>query len=111
MENFLLSHTFRNDHCFNYAFDCFINNNSKTDQNSSILTELFKNNFDIFEKLDLIGFGRVLYEMSVGRELKAPFPDESEYKDMDTEVVEVLSMIFKKKTYNYNNITHSLSNV
>ena len=49
--------------------------------------------------------------MAVGRELRAPFPDESEYKDMDQEIVEILSMIFKKKTYKTNNVTHSLSNM
>ena len=47
--------------------------------------------------------------MAAGRELKAPFPDESEYKDMDTEVVEILNLIFKKKTYNNHNVNHSIS--
>ena len=41
----------------------------------------------------------MLYEMVSGRELKAPFPDELEYKDFESEIAEILRLIFKKKSY------------
>jgi len=42
---------------------------------------------------------RVLYEMTTGKELKAPFPDDLEYKDFDSDIGDILKLIFKKKKY------------
>ena len=41
--------------------------------------------------------------MTTGRELKSPFPDDLEYKEMDSEVVELLRLIFNKRTSKVNN--------
>jgi len=70
--------------------------------NNDIFSDIFKNQYNSFEKLDLISFGRILYEMATGKELKAPYPDELEYKDMDTEISLILRMIFQKKNSKFN---------
>lgn len=107
----------RNEHLFNYAFENLNQgldncNQYKFDKNSQILSDIFKNTFNIFEKIDLILFGRLLYEMAVGKELKAPFPDNLEYQEMDPNLVEVFRLIFNKKESNINsNIMHCVPDV
>jgi serine/threonine protein kinase len=103
LENFVNDIPIRNDHLFNYAYESFNSTYyTKNDYNSVILSEIFKNNSNIFEKIDIICFGRILYEMTTGRELKAPFPDPIEYKDIEADISEVLSLIFNKKTSKVN---------
>jgi serine/threonine protein kinase len=107
LENFVNDLPIRNEHYFYYAYENFNNEhflNSKQDYNSSILCEIFKNNYNVFEKVDIILFGRVLYEMATGKELKSIFPDPLEYNDMDSEIAEILKMIFYKKTSKVNSI-------
>lgn len=106
LENFVNELPIRNEHFFYYAYENFNSDhylNNKNDYNSSVLNEIFKNNYNIFEKIDIILFGRVLYEMTTGRELKSPFPDDLEYKELDPEIVEILKLIFNKKTSKVNN--------
>jgi hypothetical protein len=106
IENFVNDLPIRNEHFFHYAYENFNSDhylNSKQDYNSTVLSEIFKNNYNIFEKVDIILFGRILYEMTTGRELKSPFPDDLEYKEMDSDVVELLRLIFNKRTSKVNN--------
>jgi serine/threonine protein kinase len=107
VENFVNNLPVKNEHYFNYAFEEFNSNQyytqNKNDYNSKALSEIFKNNFNIYEKLDVISFGRVVYEMATGRELKSNCPDEMEYKTMDAEIVEILRMVFLKKVNKINN--------
>jgi len=93
----------RNDEFYSIAFE----NISKDyftshffDYNSSELNEAFASKFNIFEKIDVISFGRIVYEMATGRELNAPTPDDIEYDDMDDEISEMLKRIFKRKRKN-----------
>ncbi len=105
LENFVTGMPIKNEHLLNYAFESFNSShylNVKNDYNSSVLSEIFKNNFNVFEKIDIIMFGRVLYEMTTGRELKAPFPDVIEYKEMESNISEVLMAIFNKKSSRVN---------
>lgn len=100
LDNFVNDLPIRNEHLLNYAFESFNSSHylNKRDYNSSVLSEIFKSTFNVFEKIDIICFGRVLYEMTTGRELKAPYPDSSEYKDMETEIADILTLIFNKKS-------------
>ena len=117
LEIFVNDLQIRNEHLMNYAFENFNGSNvnvnqPKLDQNSSILTDLFKNTYNIFEKIDIISFGRLVYEMAVGKELKAPFPDNLEYQDMDPSLVEVFRLIFNKKESKINtNFVYSVPDV
>lgn len=98
LEIFVNNLPMRNEHYFHYAFENFNNDYYLSNQKENFsLSEIFKNNFNIFEKIDIISFGRLIYEMATGRELRAPYPDEMEYKEMDRDVVEVLKLIFFKK--------------
>jgi serine/threonine protein kinase len=117
LEIFVNDLPIRNEHVMNYAFENFNGNNfnanhGKLDKNASILTDIFKNTYNIFEKIDIISFGRLVYEMAFGKELKAPFPDNLEYQDMDPGLAEVLRMIFYKKESNINtNFMYSVPEV
>ena len=118
LEIFVNDISTRNEHLLNYAFENFTQggnsnmNNTKFDKNSEILSEIFKNTYNIFEKIDIICFGRLMYEMAFGRELKAPFPDNLEYQDMDSNLVEIFRFIFNKKESNINtNFVYSVPDV
>jgi hypothetical protein len=41
--------------------------------------------------------------MTTGKELKAPYPDELDYKEMDQYIIELLRLIFLKKESKVNN--------
>jgi serine/threonine protein kinase len=105
LENFVNDLPIRNEHFFNYVYECFnnefylkqITSSNTSQKNSAILSDIFKNSSNVFEKMDIISFGRILYEMTTGRELRAPYPDDLEYKEMDPEVVDILQIIFNKK--------------
>ena len=90
------------------------NNNSNNNNNNNLFSDIFKGQFNIFKNIDILSFGRILYEMTSGKELKAPFPDELEYKDMDIEIAQILRAIFLRKNnkFNYNgdqNCNYSIS--
>lgn len=115
LENFVCDFTIKNQNYLNYAFDtyntlnCYSsvdnpnnNDNNKLESSKGLFDEIFRNQYNIFEKLDIICFGRILYEMVTGRELNCAFPDEIEYKSMDEEIVKVLQLIFYKKASKYN---------
>lgn len=87
--------------------------NNNSNNNNNIFSDIFKSQFNIFEKIDIISFGRILYEMTTGKELKSPFPDELEYKDMDIEIAVILKTIFHRKNNkfqlnNYNNYNNNV---
>jgi len=128
LENFISDLPIKNEQYFFYLYDELnyennnLNNNpySKNikdsyknveNNNMDIFNDIFKNQFNIFEKIDIISFGRVLYEMTTGKELKAPYPDELEYKDMDIEIAQILRTIFQRKNskLNYNNNNNNLN--
>jgi len=117
LEIFVNDLPIRNEHVMNYAFENFNGNNfhisqAKPNNNSSILTDIFKNTYNIFEKIDIISFGRLVYEMAFGKELKAPFPDNLEYQDMEAGLAEVLRLIFYKKESKINtNFMYSVPQV
>lgn len=104
LENFVNDLPIRNEHFFNYAYENFNHEHylNKMDYNSSVLSEIFKNNFNIFEKIDIISFGRIIYELTTGRELKAPYPDDLEYKDMNKDIADILQIIYNKKVSKVN---------
>lgn len=78
--------------------------NNKNDNNSiSVFSDIFKYQYNVFEKIDIISFGRILYEMVTGKELKNSLPDELELKDMDTEIANILRYIFSRNVKNRNN--------
>lgn len=69
----------------------------KNEENSySIFSDIFKYDFNVFERFDIVAFGRILYEMATGRELKNSFPDELELKDMDLDLSNILRIIFMR---------------
>jgi hypothetical protein len=94
VENFANNIPIKNELYFNYVFNCFSTENG---YNNSVLNEVFKSNQNIFEKIDIIAFGRIIYELAFGKELKSPYPDELEYKDLDGDIADVLQLIFLKR--------------
>lgn len=99
LENCIFDIPIKNEHLMSYAFDSFNEDlqYTRTDKNSSILTGIFGSKINIFEKLDIISLGRLIYEMATGKELNAPYPDDLEFEDMEDSVVEVLRAIFNRK--------------
>ena len=63
-------------------------------------TENYNNDTNIFEKIDIISFGRILYEMVFGKELKSQSPEENEFKNLDPDLLYLLNSIFVKKDKN-----------
>ena len=60
LENIILLMPHKNEHFLTYAYDNICSNEEfmgKT-ENASILSEIFKNNCNIVEKIDIICFGR-----------------------------------------------------
>jgi serine/threonine protein kinase len=98
LENFANNIPVKNEMYLNYVYSNFNTNNSY----NTTLTEVFKANTNVFEKIDIVCFGRVLYELTFGKELKAPYPDEMEYNNLDKDIADILQQIFprvKKGTY------------
>ena len=60
MENFVLLMPHKYEHFLNYAYDNICSNDDfiVKSENASILSEIFKSNCNIFEKIDIICFGR-----------------------------------------------------
>jgi hypothetical protein len=84
-----------------------LNNNNN---NNNMFSDIFKSQFNIFEKIDILSFGRILYEMTTGNELKSPFPDELEYKDMDIEISQILRAVFHRKNSKLNHYGNQFNN-
>jgi hypothetical protein len=106
MENAVNDLPIKNEQYYNYAFESYSSNesyNKNNDYTTSVLSEIFRNKHNLFEKLDLIAFGRIIYEMTTGKELKAPYPDELDYKEMDHRIIELLRLILLKKESKVNN--------
>jgi serine/threonine protein kinase len=95
IENFVNDLPIKNEAYFNYVFSNFNRETIKSD--NSILTDVFTSNYNVFEKIDIISFGRIMYEMAFGKELKAPYPDDIEYNDLDPTLSDLLRIIFVKK--------------
>lgn len=101
IENVLSGLPIRNEHFLNFIYECYNNeyylkqlNSNVNSENSAILSKIYKNKANVFEKIDIVAFGRIVYEMCTGNELKSPCPDEIEYKYFDPHVNEVLKAIF-----------------
>lgn len=113
IENFVCDFSIRQENYFNFIFEYIClqgeseSNNGIRVNNSDLFTEIYRNQFNIFEKLDIISFGRILYEMVIGKELNCAYPDELEYKSMDEEISKILSLIFLRKRSKYNNISNN----
>jgi hypothetical protein len=90
IDNFVNDLPIKNEAYFSYVF-------ANKQMENSILTDMFTNNYNIFEKIDIISFGRIIYEMTFGKELKAPYPDDIEYNYIDPTVADLLRLIFVKK--------------
>jgi len=119
LENFVCNLPVKNEQYFNFLIDDlnYDNNNNNTSKkfnsnnNTNLFTDIFKNQFNIFEKIDIISFGRILYEMATGKELKSSFPDEIELNDMDNEISDVLRLVFfRAKNNNRNNNNNNNNN-
>lgn len=105
LENFVCDLPIKNEQYYNYIFEelTMENSNKKIDGNNGLFSDIFKNQSNIFEKIDIVSFGRILYEMCTGKELKSTCPDELEYTDMDIEISNILRLIFLVKTSKYQN--------
>ena len=111
LENFVNDLPIKNENYYNYVFTNF-NNETFLKNDISVLSEIFSYNYNIFEKFDIISFGRVIYEMTFGKELKAPYPDDMEYNDIDNSIADILRLIFVKKYSKFNsNSTITLPDV
>jgi serine/threonine protein kinase len=86
------------------------NDNKNKNEKNSLFADIFKYNYNVFEKIDIISFGRILYEMVTGKELKSSFPDELELNDMDTDIANILRCIFMRNGKNRNNNININSN-
>lgn len=103
-ENFFFELPIRNEQYFFYLIELFLDEYRKNyDKQSAMLSDIFTPKFNVFEMIDIVSFGRVVYEMYTGKELKAPYPDELEYFEMEENIKEVLRSIFPLKTRSTNN--------
>eukprot|EP00340_Litonotus_pictus_P004300 CAMPEP_0170516654 /NCGR_PEP_ID=MMETSP0209-20121228/2813_1 /TAXON_ID=665100 ORGANISM="Litonotus pictus, Strain P1" /NCGR_SAMPLE_ID=MMETSP0209 /ASSEMBLY_ACC=CAM_ASM_000301 /LENGTH=271 /DNA_ID=CAMNT_0010801613 /DNA_START=583 /DNA_END=1395 /DNA_ORIENTATION=+ len=82
-----------------YLIELFLEEYQKQnfDKQSAMLSDIFSPKFNVFEVIDMVSFGRVIYEMYTGKELKAPYPDELEYPEMEDSIKGVLKSIFPVK--------------
>jgi hypothetical protein len=104
-DGFLFDYPSRNEQYFFYLVELFIEEYSKQsyDKQSAMLSDLFNPKYNVFEAIDVVSFGRLVYEMYTGKELKAPYPDEIEYPEMSPEIKEILRLIFPLKNRIKNN--------
>lgn len=111
LENFVCNLPVKNEQYFNFIIDDLnynSNNNSQkfhshNNNNTNLFSDIFKGQFNIFEKIDIVSFGRIIYEMATGKELKSSFPDELELNDMDSEISDVLKIVFSRSLKNNRN--------
>ncbi len=109
LENFVCGMPLKNEQYFYFIFEDFnqeynqFQSKNSNKNNTALFSDIFKNQYNVFEKIDIISFGRVIYEMTTGKELKSLCPDELEYKDMDIEIANILRSIFVKKNNFSNN--------
>ena len=98
-ESFFFDFPIKNEQYYFYLIELFLEeyHRETNDKQSAMLSDIFSNKFNVFEMIDLVSFGRVLYEMHTGKELNAPYPDDLEYSEMDSEVSSILKKIFPKK--------------
>jgi serine/threonine protein kinase len=97
IENFICDFTIRNENYFNFLLENFNKNTLNKPNNSDLFVDIFRSEFNVFEKFDIISFGRILYEMVFGKELYCPYPDEIEFKSIDEEIAKVFRLIFNRK--------------
>lgn len=105
-ESIFLDLSLKNVNCYDYIFTKY--EKERIDDNESdILFDIFTPNLNLFEKVDVISFGRLIYEMYMGKELKAPYPDEIELNEIDSQDLKaVFNVIFPQKIdYKYEKYT------
>jgi serine/threonine protein kinase len=120
LENTVCNLPIKNEQYFNFIYEDLnynkekeISNNNYNNNNNAknlnknekniLFADIFKYNYNVFERIDIISFGRILYEMITGKELKSSFPDELELNDMDNDIAYILKCIFIRKEKNRNN--------
>jgi len=97
LENYLCDFSIRNETQFNFLLD-----------NSELFVDIFRSQFIIFEKFDLVSFGRILYEMAFGKELNCAYPDEIELKSIDDHLAKLFRLLFHRKE-SKNGFSHKIS--
>lgn len=96
-EEFFFGLNHRNLNLMKYVFIKCDPGIEARDKESEVLCDLFKPEVNIFEKIDIISFGRFIYEMYTGKELNASYPDELELAEIDNQDFKVLlQKIFPK---------------
>jgi len=103
LENFICDLTIRNQNHYNYVIDNIcIDEKNNFKNNLNLFSDIYRNQFNIFEKIDIISFGRIIYEMTFGKELNCYYPDEMEYNLIDKEITSILKTIFFEKNLKLN---------
>lgn len=102
IENCLLDIPIKNEKYLYYIYE-FFNNKSLFSQGNgntnSVLSEIFIS-IDLFEKIDIVLFGRILYEMTFGKELLSNAPDDLELNELNLKLKQMFNYIFPKKIIN-----------
>lgn len=102
-ESFFFNYALKHEHYYYYLIELFVQENYQelNDKQSAMLKDIFNSKHNIFEAIDTVAFGRLLYEMYTGKELTAPYPDPIEYPEMEESIRDVLMKIFPIKIRNY----------
>lgn len=95
-EGFYFDFPIKNEQYYHYLINLYIEEYFHDKQNQ-MLNDIFTPKVNIFEIIDIVSFGRLLYEMHTGKELNAPYPDPIEYQDMNEDIEEILKLIFPFK--------------
>jgi len=98
-EGFYFNYSIKNEQHYFYIIELFLEEfySQNHDKHSAMLSDIFNQKFNVFEIIDIVSFGRIIYEMYTGKELKAPYPDEFEYSEMNEEIKDILKSIFPNK--------------
>lgn len=103
-EGFMFGLNHRNLNLMKYAFVKCDSGIEAKDKESEVLCDIFKPEVNIYEKIDVISFGRFIYEMYTGKELNASYPDDLEFTEIDNPHFKaLLELIFPKDKETYRN--------
>lgn len=107
-ENIYLGLNFRKELYYLYIFKKYIIENKQNSydyyKNSNILYDIFSPKANIFEIIDIVSFGRIMYEMYTGKELNAPYPDEIELFEFEnSDFKDLINEIFPRNIDNLGN--------